>query len=160
MIADSGEVYRDVFSCQDFSGVTSAVPVGVYEVRVDLLNEGQRLVARSNPRFVHVWGKSTEDSVGLAFEFKSDRGSIRLSWDLNCDDTDSVEVVIDGEVALTTSCWFTIEYPWVDVPDVPLGPHAIAASAITASGDVLATSATQNHELEFGNQRLELLAEF
>ncbi len=159
MLADAGGVHQYVFACQDFTGVTSFIPLGIYEVTVNLLNAQEQLVARSGSQFIHVWGESEPTFEGLIFEFPTDRATTRLSWGVECDSTDSVEILIDGELALTTSCWFTIEYPWVDIL-ATLGSHDLTASVLATDGEVLVTSATNNLNLAFGNQLLHWVVEF
>ena len=153
---ESGFEFVDIYWCDDFSGVTGPLPLGNYEVFVNLTDTDElELFAQSFVEEVGLFGEG--ETATLDFGFVSDRAFIHASWTVvgGCQAAGiaTVELVSDGEVLASAGC----SQAAFESEPVALGERNLYLRTLEADGTtIISTTAVQVADLEFGNQLIDL----
>lgn len=146
-----------VYWCDDFAGVAGPMPLGTYEVYVNLTDTDE----------IDLYAQSFASDVTLAvpgevverdFIFLADQAFFEASWQVTGGCAAAGIATVDlvrtgGEVLATAPCGDGL----LETAALPLGDYQLTLQALAPDGQtVVDASSSQSGVLEFGNQLADL----
>ena len=164
----TNERFTDIYNCVDGAGVTALLPLGDYDVWVEITDfNGDTLLAQSNSvsASLNVDGDIVPVSIAA---FPGSAGFFGLTWSL-VDDSSGAALtcadVFSGGVALTATLANTTDFVdnvWdcedgqgVTAP-IALGTYTVVVSVLDESDLSLGDSVPVDESLTFGNELVDL----
>lgn len=167
-VADDELVYK--YDCIDGEGPAYDLDAGIYDVWVELYDENDNLVAKSDVSAEN--SLDLDEQVLLDFTFSVDRARFGLSWQIaypdgtpsSCEEAGGETISVLSTLADDSGTGFDQEFDCSlgdDVTDpMPLGPYVVVTYLIDDDAppgdDVLGESLDRNEELVYGNEIKDL----
>ena len=161
------EVFVDIYNCIDGGGQTAQLPLGSYDVWVEITNDaGDALFAQSNAVDVSLDTDGAVETVTIP-SFLVNDGFFGLTWSLvdaggaalTCAEVFSGGVDIIATNASTSEALvdvFNCEDGAGVTSPVPVASYTIVVDVLDKSDAALGTSVPRDEDIEFGNQLVDL----
>jgi hypothetical protein len=161
-----GSAIEDLFDCEDGSGITAPLPLGDYDVSVNITDESTNdLFAQSD--IAEVLLDLGGETVQVDFDILTDDAFFSLGWLINGevpDATNCADALADGVSVIATLSGTTTATDDVfeceageDVTDpIPLGDYTISVSLINAAEEAIDVIDAFEESLEVGNEIVDL----
>jgi hypothetical protein len=161
-VASDEDVY--VYNCTDGEGFADGLPAGIYDVRVELLDADQNLLAESDiERAVDL---DFEERVALDFTFSVDLARFALTWTItdlgelsSCEGVGADDVSLLLTVAGTTEAddfvFSCVAGQGVSDP-LKISDAYVGKVSLLDNGEVIEDADAENLVLDWGNQIKDL----
>jgi hypothetical protein len=150
-----GDPFVDVFNCEDGQGITAPMPLGDYDIHMNVRDEDDRLLASSDVQEVRLNSRDEPVEVPLVFGFLN--AQFKFTWrltdqvtdePLDCDEVDIFDISLLSTLADSGGTGFDDIY---DCPageneneeessPLPLGDYTISLSVLDVNEDPRGTS--------------------
>jgi hypothetical protein len=150
--------YLDIYDCADGGGITQDLPLGTYDVWVDMTS-GSTLVAQSESAEI------TLDSNGqlaeAIFAINVTNGYFDVGWTFSNGDTCSTIAGQDGVSVLSTEVGnpagaFDDVFDCTDnfgtTAEIPVGDYTVSVAVIDGNGDALGDAPDETVSIDHGNE--------
>ena len=157
--------YRDIYDCVDGSGITQDLPLGTYDVWVDLTDDSDFLVAQSES--VQIVLDQAGDFPTADFAINMTNGYFDVGWTFAGGTASCADYVGEDGVSVLSTEVGNASNAFDDVFDceendgvtqagvtavIPVGVYTLSVAIIDGTGAALGSAPATQAEIDYGNE--------